>query len=124
MTKCDQLPISSDGQRYYLYGDLGYPLRRHLIVPFKGDNLTAAEQQFNSRMSKVRESVEWGFNKVVQLFAFVDFKKNLKMGLQPVGLYYSVAMLLCNCHTCIYGSQTSDYFNLFPLKLEEYLNVN
>lgn len=122
--KCEQLPVSATGERYYVYGDLGYPLRRYLIVPYKEENLTEAEQSFNSRMSKVRESVEWGFNKVIQLFAFLDFKKNLKMGLQPVGKYYIVGTILSNCHTCLYGSQTADYFNLLPPRLEEYLNEN
>jgi hypothetical protein len=38
------------------------------------------------------------------IFAFLDFKKNLKVLLQPVAKYYIVASLLINCHTCLYGS--------------------
>ena len=75
-------------------------------------------------MSNVRECVEWGFGKVSTLFAFTDFKKNLKVGLQPVDKYYSVATILTNCHTCFYGSQTSDYFGLESPTIEEYLNKN
>ena len=84
--------------------------------------LTPAQELFNKRMSKVRESVEWAFGKVVQYFAFLDFRKNLKVLLQPIGKYYVVGVLLINCHTCLYGSVTSDYFSLPPPDLHTYLN--
>lgn len=63
-------------------------------------------------------SVEWGFGKICQTFAFLDFKKNLKLLLQPIGRYYLVAAILINCHTCLYGSQTSIYFDLDPPSIE------
>ena len=74
------------------------------------------------RMSKVCGSIEWSFGKVVWYFAFVDFRKNLKVLLQPVGKYYMVGSLLINCHTCLYGSVTSSYFNLQPPDLGTYLS--
>ena len=53
-------------------------------------------------MSAVRTSVEWGYGKIVKYFAFLDFSKNLKVLLQPVGIkLYIVAALLANCHTCL-----------------------
>ena len=64
--------------------------------------------------------VEWEFGKVVREFAFLDFKKNQKIFLQPVALHYFVAVLLTNAHTCMYGSQTSKYFGLDPPSVEEY----
>lgn len=67
--------------------DLAYPLHPHLIMPFRGGDLTEEQQHFNSCMSKVYQSVEWGFGKVVQQFAFLDFKKNLKLYLQPIAKY-------------------------------------
>jgi hypothetical protein len=113
------------GQPLYIYGDPAYPLRRHLMVPFKGQNLTPARRLCNKKMSQVRQCVEWGFAKIILNFAFLDFKKNLKLNLQSVDKYYMVGALLTNCHTTLYGSQTSDYFGLEPPSLEEYLcNVN
>ncbi len=39
---------NAQAQPFSLYGDPAYPLRAHLIAPFKGANLTAAQQEFNT----------------------------------------------------------------------------
>ena len=54
---------------------------------------------FNTAMSKVQQSVEWEFGKVVRLWTFLNFEKNLKLFLSPVGKLYMVGVLLTNCHT-------------------------
>lgn len=73
-------------------------------------------------MSSVRQAVEWGFGKIVGLFAFVDFKKkNQKLYLQNLPRIYKASALLANCHTCLYGAQVSQYFGLEPPQLEVYL---
>ena len=113
-----------DGTVYSLYGDPAYPLRPHLIGPFKGAALSEDEKAFNKRMSAVRISVEWIFGKIISLFAFLDYKKNNKLYLQPVGKYYLIGALLTNVHTCLYGSETSTFFNIDPPELEDYLNNN
>jgi len=110
-----------DGTPFHLYGDPAYPLNKHIMVPFKGHELTAARGVCNTRMSKVRECVEWQFGKIIRNFAFLDFKKNLKLELQPVGDFYLVGAILTNCHTCFYGSQTTDYFNLVQPTINSYL---
>ena len=76
-----------NGDLYVLYGDPAYGLTQNILAPFRGAHLTVQQMQFNKRMSKVRISVEWGFGKISQLFAFLDFKKNMKVLLQPVGKY-------------------------------------
>jgi len=78
-------------------------------------------QRFNSAMGYVRLSVEWSFGKVANTFAFIDFAKNMKALLQPVGKFYLLSVLFTNCHTCLYGSETSYFFNCPPPSLEEYL---
>ncbi|KAL3226754.1 hypothetical protein MRX96_004370 [Rhipicephalus microplus] len=62
-------------KEFVIYGDPAYPLRPLLMKPYGGAALTAAQQKFNSSMSAVRQSVEWGFGKVISEFAFVDIKK-------------------------------------------------
>ena len=112
-----------DGTIYNLYGDPAYPLRPHLIAPFRtgAAPLGHHEAIFNKRMSKLRSCVEWTFGKIISIFSFLDYKKNLKLYLQPVAKYYIVAAILTNCHTCLYGSETTEYFNVHPPSLEEYL---
>ncbi|GAB6026985.1 hypothetical protein CHUAL_014103 [Chamberlinius hualienensis] len=109
-------------QDFCVYGDHGYPLRPYLIRPYPNTTKIQQQQLFNKRMSEVRECVEWSFGKIVQQFAFIDFSKNQKLFLQPVGMYFAVATLLCNAHTCIYGSQTSTYFNIESPSIVEYFN--
>ncbi|CAN7943582.1 unnamed protein product [Ixodes hexagonus] len=120
---CERLEDLVEGAVYTIYGDPAYPLRPLIQKPFMGARLSAAEVNFNKRMSSVRQAVEWGFGKVASSFAFVDFKKNQKIMLQQVPEMYQAATLLTNCHTCLYGSQTSMYFQLSPPTLEEYLTA-
>jgi len=111
-----------NGDPYVVYGDPAYGISQHIISPFGGAHVTPLEHQFNTEMSKVRISVEWTFGKISQYFAFLDFHKNQKLFLQPVGKYYAVGSILTNCHTCLYGSLTSSFFGLEPPSLESYLS--
>lgn len=106
----------------YIYGDTAYPLKKYLMVPFKGP-INVQQRMVNKEMSKLRVSVEWGFAKIIALFPFLDFKKNLKIYKQEVGNYFKVAAILTNCHTCLYGSQVSQYFECDPPELDEYLAI-
>lgn len=108
---------------FVLYGDPAYPHRGLLQRPFGGASLTVGQATFNYQMSRVRQSVEWGFGKVATEFAFLDLKKNQKLFLQQLPITYKVGVILTNCHTCLYGSQTSMYFSVAPPTLEEYLTV-
>jgi len=118
-----QHSFDTSGQPLCIYGDPAYPLRIHLQGPYKGGQLTFDQEEFNSSMSKVREAVEWVFSDIVTYFAFLDFKKNLKIGLSPIGAIYSVCALLRNARTCIYGSTTSTYFDVQPPTLDDYFQV-
>ena len=77
--------FSSTGQPMCLYGDPAYPLRIHLQVSFRNTVRTPALQAFNFSMRAARESVEWLFGDIVNYFKFLDFHKNLKIGLNSVG---------------------------------------
>ena len=58
---------------------------------------------------KVRSPVEWVFNDITSYFASLEIKKNLKIGLRPIGTMYSACGLLRNALTCFYGSSTSTF---------------
>ena len=46
--------------------------------------------------------MEWLFGGIINSFRFLDFKKNLKIGLNSVGKMYLVCALLRNFITCLY----------------------
>lgn len=75
----------------------------------------------NIEISRVRIAVEWGFAKIFNNFAFIDYKKNLKVYNQNIGNLINAAAILTNAHTCLYGSEISQYFKLKPPTTEEYL---
>ncbi|KXS09095.1 hypothetical protein M427DRAFT_105993, partial [Gonapodya prolifera JEL478] len=114
--------FDTNNRRIYVYGDPAYLSALGVIPAYRG-YLTQAVQEFNTAMVKIRIAVEWGFAKVCSQWAHLDFAPNLKTGLSPVGLYYIVAVLFSNCHTCIYGHQVLEKFMLDPPSLEEYLYV-
>ena len=108
------------GQPMCLYGDPAYPLRLHLQKPYRNVALTSAMQAYNKAMRNVRSSVEWLFGDIINYFKFMDFKKNLKIGMSCVGKMYVVCALLPNALTCLCGNQTSQYFELDPPTLQDY----
>ena len=112
--------FSPAGLPMCIYGDPAYPLRVHLQGPFQNPHLTPLMEAFNASMSSVRISVEWLFGDVINYFKFLDFKKNLKIGMSSIGKMYIVCALLHNARTCLYGNETSSFFELEPPTLEEY----
>ena len=108
------------GDPLCVYGDPAYPLRVHLMSPYQSVNKTAEQQAFNQSMSGVRTAVEWVFGDITNYFAFLDFKKNLKIGLSPVGSLYSACALLHNAYTCLYGNSTGIFFDLSPPTIHDY----
>lgn len=104
---------------FYLFADRGYVHGNPALqVPYKGAGLQPYKLQYNTDMSKMRQPVEWSFGKIGILFAFVDFEKNQKLYLQPVASYWQIGALLTNCHSCLYGNETSKYFRVPTPELE------
>ncbi|KAF8594251.1 hypothetical protein BDV93DRAFT_481969 [Ceratobasidium sp. AG-I] len=115
--------IGTDGRQLFVYGDPAYGLSDTVISGVKKlDNLTETERRFNMEMSKLRQSVEWGFGCVSTNFAFSDYSKSLKLGLQPVGRLYLLSVIFTNIRACLYPSEISIKFQCEPLSLEDYLN--
>lgn len=113
--------LNINNVKYRFLGDSAYRRSDHLIKCIVGNNLTQSQIDLNKEIYTTRVCVEWGFSKKIQQFSFNNYKKNLKLYLQSVGLYYMVSVILCNCHTYFYGSKTGNYFNCEPPSLEEYL---
>ena len=121
LANLEEYAVSETGQPMCVYGDPAYPLRPQLQAPFRGAVLTDDMKRFNTAMSSVRVSVEWLFGDVVNQFKFVDFKKNLKVALSPVGKIYITSAVLNNALICMYGNNTSTFFGIDPPTVHEYL---
>ena len=113
------------GVQYAIYGDSIYPVMSHLRRRHQsiGGN-TARQIEENEAMKKVRVSIEWNYGQTCNLFRYVDWRHNAKVlsGGSNISQCYLIATLLKNFHVCLYGCQTSDYFNCAPPTLETYFN--
>jgi hypothetical protein len=113
--------------QYYLYADAGYAVYPNLIVPFKKTEgqLTPGERAFNIQMASVRISVEWMFGRVTQLWRFLDHHADLMVFKSSLSTFYRVTVLLTNIRTILDdGNIASDYFELGPPSLDEYLRTS
>lgn len=120
LTQLQQYAFSPGGRPLCVYGDPAYPHRVHLQAPYRNAMITPQMQQFNASMSAVRTSVEWLFGDIINYFKFLDYKKNLKIGLSSIGQMYIVCAILRNALTCLYGNQTADYFGMEPPTIQDY----
>ena len=59
-------------------------------------------------------------NDIINYFKFLDFNKDLKIGLSSVGKMYIVCALLRNARTILYGNTISQYFDISPPMLGTY----
>ena len=102
-----------------VYGDPAYPLRIHLQAPFRVGVLTRQMEIVSEKMSAVRASVEWVFADINYL-KFLDFKKNLRIGLSQAGKVHIVCAILRNALTGLYSNTTAEYFGVDPPSLQDY----
>ncbi|ETW08075.1 hypothetical protein H310_02439 [Aphanomyces invadans] len=92
---------------YLIYGDPAYGVLRWICSGFKGDI-----------------SSQWGFCRMKMQWAFVTYKMQQKIMLQSVGKAINLAMLFTNYQTCYNGgNQSSQFFQLNPPSLKEYLTL-
>ena len=104
--------VSPYGHTLCIYGDAACTLRPCLEAPLRGAVLTPDQQTWNKSMKEVRVSVEWIFGDIINYFKFLEFKKDLNIGLNSVGKMYIACTLLHNARTILYGNTTSQYFDV------------
>uniref|UniRef100_A0A6P7H4T8 Uncharacterized protein LOC114344382 n=1 Tax=Diabrotica virgifera virgifera TaxID=50390 RepID=A0A6P7H4T8_DIAVI len=81
--------VATFGDRnYVLYGDQAYPISNFLLCPYPNrQGLLSHQQALNNSMKVIRTAVEWGFQKVVTQFVFLDLKKKPKTLIIRFGKY-------------------------------------
>jgi hypothetical protein len=118
--------ILAGRRRLYLYGDPAYSRCFGIWAPFKHPAgwryLPMEEQNFNTRLSRIRIAVEQAFGLTQGLWTYVAFTTQLRSAAQPVAHYYRVAVLLSNCFACLRGNTAAGgRFLCRPPELEDYL---
>jgi hypothetical protein len=123
---CNLMPVEMvplGGTLYSLYADPAYPQSAHIFGGFRNPAAGSREELWNTQMSSVCESVEWGFAYINRHWSFLNFPSALKLFQSPIAKYYMIATFFCNLRTCYYGNQTMSYFECGKdaLTIDEYL---
>ena len=110
-----------------MYGDSIYSKLSHLKSSWRNDANLDWMKNENKAYSKVRINIEWNYMVTSSIYRYLWNSHKLKiLGSVNTTRVYIVATILRNCHVALYGSITSNYFNLvIPDNfLEEYLRFN
>jgi hypothetical protein len=108
--------------RYKLYGDqifnscqlvtAAYSLRNGPVLNWM--------HTLNLIMSPIRVSIEWSFVKIIARAKHAEFRQFIQQS--PVNRIYNLTVLLANCHTCLYGNQSTMWFEIEAPTLVDYLS--
>jgi hypothetical protein len=74
----------------------------------------------NRIMSPIRVSIEGTFGKVVARCKHSEYRQFIQKS--PVNRIFNLSIILGNCHTCLYGSQCTLWFELSPPTIYDYLS--
>ena len=77
-----------------IYGDPPYQLSVHLQAPYRQAQNNQDMINYNKAISEVRGTVEWLFDNIKNYFKIIDFRKEMKFCLSPVGKVYAVCTSL------------------------------
>lgn len=77
---------------------------------------------YSNSMSEFRVAVESLFGNIANDFKLIDFKRQMKVYLSPVGKMYFVRALLENAQTCLYSDQVSQIFGIETPTLSDYFS--
>lgn len=116
---------TNDPIQFILFGDSIYPNLSHIRRKHEAEQeavLDANQKKENSALNAGRTSIEWINNDLKTKWAFIDYKKCLKLRQAKLKNVILYCVLLTNMYKCLYGCQTSSYFNLNAPELEVYMN--
>ncbi|RPA99176.1 hypothetical protein L873DRAFT_1835526 [Choiromyces venosus 120613-1] len=83
--KDSNLPTILQKTPLQVYGNSAYSISNFLLSPYQV-------------MSQLLIVVEWSFKEMINMFGFLDYVKNEKHLLQPIGVQFRVAALLHNTY--------------------------
>jgi hypothetical protein len=77
-----------------LYADPANPQSAHIFGGYRHSAPGSREALWNTLMSSVRKSVEWGFAHINRHWAFLNNKSEMKIFKSPIAKYYIVGTFL------------------------------
>ncbi|KDO20011.1 hypothetical protein SPRG_14159 [Saprolegnia parasitica CBS 223.65] len=103
---------------YCMCNDPAYGCRARLACPFSSVRPGSPKADFNTKMSSVRESVEWSFGLIKGQWGYINYDKKIKLWL--------TAVLLTNCRTCLEptGTPISKNFSVNPPSIDTNLPLD
>lgn len=110
-----------------VYGQNGLKCVRTYFQQIGPFPLTVYQRICNSIIKPCRESIEWGFGEIQDIFQLCADRKNLRLGKKNP--YFDQQMRVChllqNIYHCLNGDKTSGFrmFNCPPPVLEHYLRL-
>ena len=99
-----------------IFGDSAYKFREHIFTYFSREHNQQLSELLNYALKAVRISIEWNYGHTVQLFKALSKIDKLRALAGKSGnslKLYTVATLLRNFHVWLYGSQSSNYFEIY-----------
>lgn len=88
-------------KRLCLYSHLVYHVYNVPLALYDSINLTPKEIQFNTQRSASKESVEWEFKDILELWTALDFDQSQRLFVLPTGTQYRVTVFF-NKYTYLY----------------------
>ncbi len=118
-------PEHEHGFNALLYADKGFTTSNNLVAAHKRlqnqMHLADHQHQENILMQKVRVSIEWKFADIASFQKYSAIASLQRVGNGTLGQTFTVAMLMHNCMTCLYGGKVSQLFKCQPPELRDYL---
>ena len=115
------LPRHPSNAMFVLYADAGYHSKPGLMVPFT-DTYDLRKEAFNDVMTSARIAIEWEFGGILQHWASLNWTNEQKLlGGGKIAQVYFVCGFLTNCINCMRPNNASQYFNVKPPMLEDYV---
>lgn len=76
---CGEAQAAVPGSKLWVYGDSGFAETDVVMAPYRRNGITAEQQEFNSMMSELRQSVEWPFARFKSFWAQAGYHRQLKV---------------------------------------------
>jgi hypothetical protein len=119
---------NAHGFNAMLYADRGFTKSKNVLPAHKlrqgQTELSPWNEYHNSVMRKCRVTIEWIFGDVESFHKYIAIPEQQRPMNGKLGMTFTVAALIHNCCTCLYGGKVSQKFDCRSPELSDYLNCH